>query len=81
MSAPIDTIGNVVVHENASGLDDRLVIHKVRDHGLQTGFHVLLFQDRYRRGDFFLMDWRGTGSRKDWDERVQRDWNVLVEVK
>lgn len=80
MSNSVIKATDVIVHENHSGLDDRMVAHKVRDQGFAKGCHVLLFQNRY--GDvIFLMDWRTTGGPADWDDHARRNWNALIDVK
>ncbi len=78
MKTSVISAQDVIVCKNFSGLEERVIAHKVRDLAFPKGFHVMLFQDRYKNGSQFLMDWRPTGGKDDFRSR---DWNVLVEVK
>ena len=74
------TTPNAEVHENHSGVESRRVEHLVLDRRFQKGFHLLLFQDRYKTGQF-MMDWQSCEGLTSWDDHARRNWNVLVEVK
>ena len=71
-----NTKPQIEVVRNTSGMSDRQVEHKVREHQWRDGLHAVLIQNRYGDGDFFV-DWQPIANV---DEASSPDWNVVVSV-